>query len=1225
MTDSSPAPVLSARLKRFIRPAKWGVGVLLAIAILGFGVVPPVARHYGVKILSEELGRTVSIERVGFNPFTLTAEVHDAKVMEADGQQEAFGFDLLRANLELESLIRGGPVLSELSLAGPRFHLVHEGEGRYNWSDVIDRFAAEPASDKPMNFSIGNIQITGGHAVVDDKPKGRRHEIDELTLGVPFISNLPVKVDVFVEPSLSARINGDPLQLTGRSKPFGETRETVFDVVLKDFELAPWLAYLPFEPSFRLPSGRLGANLEVGFAQPEGKPSTVTLKGQIQIDELAVQDKNGQPALSVGELGVELADVQPLTNKWHFSRLRLIKPEVELTRLADGGINLLGLLPKTNGNTKAKPATKTKPAPGAKPAPGKNGEQRKADEPPPVDFLLAQARIREGVVHYRDQSLAQPFEAQIDAITLDLRDLANIGDMPAEIRLDYVIDGGGKFSHQDQVRIAPQVDVAGTVTVEQLRPGRFAPYFAAALPGGELRDGKVDGSLRYHVALDKASGEDAPQVELMAENLALSDFAVALAGAKDAAIRVPAATVREVEVKLKERTVSVAEIGVNGAAVSTVRSRDGRFDLESLLGPSSDDAGAAPWSVNVARLVLADASARVEDRKAEKPVVLAAEKIALQVENLSTDKGAVAQVALNSHINNRGKLDVKGTLGLEPFKLGMEVDLENVDLLPLQSYVLERTKIAISRGSLTTKGTLELEQAKAHEGDGENAFHGRFRGNVGVVDFASVDRLNSTDFVRWRTLDLNGVDVQLAPFALDIDGVTLADFHTRMILNEEGRLNLREIRADDEVAMAPAPDQASAPSVPAGTLPAPADSPPPIRIGTIRFKNGNIAFSDRFVRPHYDANLTGMNGSLSGLSSDQATVAKLDLQGKVANAAPVSVKGEFNPFRQDRYLDIVMAVRDFELTDLSSYSGKYVGYGIQKGKLSADLNYKIENRKLTATNRIFLDQLTFGDKTESPDALDLPVQFAVSLLKNGRGEINLNLPISGTLDDPQFSISGLVVQAFINLIGKAVSAPFALLGAMFEGGEAMSFLDFAPGTERIDEAQAEKLDNLAKALKDRPALRLDIAGHADPDSDIDGLKRAHLDEQIRAAKAKAEAEDKEDAAASSDEDGAAKAEISEAEYAELLEQVYDDADFKKPRNFIGLAKSLPVPEMEALILANTKVDDGALRALAQRRAQVARQWLLENGQVSAEQVFLLAPEVGPGPEGDGRRVHFSLR
>ncbi len=1222
MIDSSPTPALSARLKRFIRPAKWGVGVLLAVAILCFGIVPPVARHYGVQILSEKLGRTVSIERVGFNPFTLTAEVHGAKVMEADGQQEAFGFDLLRANLELESLIRGGPVLSELSLAGPRLHLVHEGGGHYNWSDVIDRFAAEPPSDKPMNFSIGNIQITGGRAVVDDKPKGRHHEVDELTLGVPFISNLPVKVDVFVEPSLSAKVNGDLLQLTGRSKPFGEMRETVFDVVLADFELAPWLVYLPFEPSFRLPSGRLGANLEIGFAQPEGKPSAVTLKGQIQVDDLAVQDKNGQAVLSVGELGVELADVQPLTNKWHFSRLRLIKPEVELTRLADGGINLLGLLPKIDG------AAKAKPAPEAKPAQGKNGAQRKAAEPSPVDFLLAQARIREGTVHYRDQTLAQPFEAQIDAITLDLRDLSNVGDMPAEIRLDYVIDGGGKFSHQDQVRIAPRVEVAGAVTVEQLRPGRFAPYFAAALPGGELRDGKVDGALRYHVVLGQASGDEAPQVELMAENLALSDFAVALAGAKDAAIRIPGATVREVEVKLHERTVRVAGIDVNGAAVSTVRARNGRFDLESLLGPSSNDAATAPWSVNVAKLVLADASARMEDRKAEKPVVVAAEGIALQLENLSTDKGAVAQLALNSRINNRGKLDVKGTLGLEPFKLGMDVDLQNIDLLPLQSYVLERTKIAISRGSLTTKGALELELVKAHEGDGESALHGRFRGDVGVADFASIDRLNATDFVRWRSLDLSGIDVQLAPFALDIDSVALADFRTRMILNEEGRLNLREIQAGDEVGMASAPDQAGAQSAPAGTLPAPTDAPPPIRIGTIRFKNGNIAFSDRFVRPHYDANLTGMNGSLSGLSSDQTTVAKLDLQGKVANAAPVSVKGEFNPFRQDRYLDIVMAVRDFELTDLSSYAGKYVGYGIQKGRLSADLNYKIENRKLTATNRIFLDQLTFGDKIESPDALDLPVQFAVSLLKNGRGEINLNLPVSGTLDDPQFSISGLVIQAFINLIGKAVTAPFTLLGAMFEGGEAMSFLDFAPGIGRIDDGQVEKLDTLAKALKDRPALRLDITGHADPDSDIDGIKHARFNRQIQAARTKAVAEGKGQASGASVPSNGVeteKTEISEAEYAELLEQVYDDANFKKPRNFFGLTKSLPVAEMEALILASIEVDDNALRALAQRRAQAARQWLLENGQVPAEQVFLLAPEVGPAPEGEGRRVHFSLR
>ncbi len=1209
MSDSSPVLASPARQQRLFRFAKWAIGALLVFAILGFGVAPPVARHYGEQILGEKLGRAVSVERIGFNPFTLTAEAQGVRIMEADGQQEAFGVDLLRANLELESLIRGGPVLRELSIAGPRLVLVNEGDGRYNWSDVIERFPAGPDDEKPMSFSVGNIQLSNGRIVVEDKPKGRHHEVADLALGIPFVSNLPVKVDVFVEPSLSAKINGDVLQLTGRTKPFGETRETILDIALKDFELAPWLVYLPFEPAFSLPSGRLTTNLEVGFSQTEGPSPAVTLKGPIQISDLAVQDKNGQPALAVGELDLELGDVQPLANKWHFSRLRLIRPEVDLVRLADGGLNLLKLLPGAEGaaGKKAPPAKKAaqkntqKDAQTTQPAPAQT---------PPPDFLLAQARIREGVLRYRDASLAKPFQAKAEAITLDLRDLANTGDMPAEIRLDYTLEGGGKFTHEDKLRLTPHLQAEGSASVEQLDLGRFAPYFAAALPSGELRSGQADVSLHYRLAL----GEGEPQLEITAEKLALRDFTLALAGAKEAAIRVPETAVREARFSLHERTVRIAEVGVTGAALASVRSQDGHFDLEALAGAPSGDTGAsAPWSVNVGKLTLAGASARIEDRKTEKPLVFNADNIAFSAENLSTDKGSAAQVALNSRINRKGKLDARGTVQLEPLRLGLEVDVDGIDLPQIQPYALELAKISISRGTLGAKGALELAQE-------ENApLQGRFRGNLDVANFASVDKLNSTDFVRWRTFGLAGVDLQLEPFSLGIDTVTLADFRTRLILNDQGRLNLREI----------GPDTQAVPSAQAESAPAAADTPaemPPIRIGAIRFKNGNIAFSDRFIRPNYDANLTGMNGTLSGLSSDPSTIARLDLEGKVANAAPVSIKGEFNPFRQDRYLDIVMAVKDFELTDLSSYAGKYVGYGIQKGKLSADLNYKIENRHLTAENRVFLNQLTFGEKVDSPDAVNLPVQLAVSLLKNSRGEITLNLPVSGTLDDPQFSIFGLVVEALVNLIGKAVTAPFGLLGAVFEGGQEMSFVDFAPGISRVGDEQAEKMDALARALKDRPGLHLEITGHADPASDIDGLKRAQLDRQIRAAKRKnLREQDGESRESGKELPPARQIEISEAEYATLLEQIYDDADFEKPRNFFGLTKDVPVAEMETRMLEHITVDDEAFRALAQKRAQAARQWLLEKGQVPSEQIFLLPPAVGAAPEGEGRRVLFSLR
>jgi len=1208
MSDSSPGTSDQALLTRFARPAKWAGGILLTVAVLGFGVVPPVARHYAQQIATDVLGRSVTVEAVSFNPFTLAAELRGVRVMAADGSTPELAFDRLKANLELESVVRGGPVLHELALDGLALSLVRLPQGEHNWRDVIERIAAQPASDSDSDalFSIGNIRVSGGRIDIDDRVEGLKHEVTGLEIGIPFVSNLPVKVDVFVEPALSAAVNGQVFGLSGRTKPFDETRETVLELAVKDFDLVPWMAYLPFEPAFQLTSGRLGAELELSFSQPADAAPRVGLRGQAQIEQLVVLDKAGQAAVALGEFGVELVDVQPLAGKYHFSRLRLMQPEIDVVRLADGGLNLLQMLPQTKQDStvakaNGKPPVKT---------PAKASPQP-ATSPPasaPIDFLLASARIRDGVIRLEDQTVPGPFRASINEINLDLRDLTNTGDMPAEIRLDYVTDGGEKFSHQDALRLAP-FELAGNLSLEQVQPGRYAPYLASVLPGGEIRGGVLNGQLRYRLMLPEAG----PDVEIDLESLNLTDFALGLKGNKNPAVQVPRLVLADARLVLSERSVKVGEVGISGASLSAVRQRNGQLDLMSLTGPQATRPTSAKaaqtdadWSVVVDTLAIDGTSVKLEDRTAGKPVVLTVDGIALKVDNFSTTKGAALKLELDSRINRRGKLGATGTVVLDPLKVAMRLDARDIDLLPLQPYVLEQTKIAISRGSLSSKGVLDFQLAR----DGSPV--GVFKGDLGVANFASVDRLNATDFVRWRALNISGIDLKL-PFALGVRDVALTDFYTRLILSEDGTLNLREIRPVDP---AQAEAERAAEALADGAQPS--EPAPPVRIGRIVVKGGNVAFSDRFVRPNYDANLTGLAGELSGLSSDPGTIAKLKLDGKVDNAAPVRIEGELNPFRQDQYLNIDASVKDFELTGLSSYSGKYVGYGIQKGKLSADLNYRIEERKLEAKNRIFLDQLTFGDAVDSPDALKLPVQLAVSLLKNGRGEIDINLPVSGTMDDPEFSVFGLVVRALFNLVGKAITSPFSLLASVVGGGEELSQLEFDPGLARLGDAQVDKLSMLAQALVDRPALRLDVTGIADPALDTEGVRRNKLLDQLRTAKLKATLKRGEEAPSLE------AVEVSEAEYPVLLASVYDDADIKKPRNLIGLAKRLPAEEMEALLLADITVGEADLKALALRRAQLVRDWLVQEGQVAADRVFLVSPS-GEQLAAGGHLVHFSLR
>ncbi|MEB0165373.1 DUF748 domain-containing protein, partial [Glaciimonas sp. CA11.2] len=246
---------------------------------------------------------------------------------------------------------------------------------------------------------------------------------------------------------------------------------------------------------------------------------------------------------------------------------------------------------------------------------------------------------------------------------------------------------------------------------------------------------------------------------------------------------------------------------------------------------------------------------------------------------------------------------------------------------------------------------------------------------------------------------------------------------------------------------------------------------PVIRIGQVVLNNGNVNFTDNFVKPNYTANMTGMTGSVGAVASDKPAPAAIDLKGKIDNDAPVAISGSLNPLFKPMFLDIKASADGVELPRLTPYAAKYAGYAIVKGKLSMDVNYKIEEQQLTAQNHVRIDQLTFGDKIDSPSATKLPVRLAVALLKDRNGQIDINLPISGSLSDPQFSVGGIILRVFINLIAKAVTSPFALLSSAFGGGDELGYAEFKPGSAMLTAATTTKLNTLTKALLDRPALK----------------------------------------------------------------------------------------------------------------------------------------------------------
>jgi hypothetical protein len=308
---------------------------------------------------------------------------------------------------------------------------------------------------------------------------------------------------------------------------------------------------------------------------------------------------------------------------------------------------------------------------------------------------------------------------------------------------------------------------------------------------------------------------------------------------------------------------------------------------------------------------------------------------------------------------------------------------------------------------------------------------------------------------------------------------------------------------------------------------------------------------------------------------------------------------------------------------MTPYSGKYVGYTIEKGKLNLNLKYLIVKKKLDSQNDIFIDQFNFGEKVESPKATKLPVKLAVALLKDRRGEIKLDIPVSGSLDDPKFSIWGIILKVIVNLVTKAATSPFSLLGAMVGGGgEELSYVEFDYGSASITEPNLKKLSTLAKALQDRPALKVDVEGHVDMERDREGLKQYLFQRKLKTQKLN-EIIKKGGAAIPIDE-----VKIEPSEYEKYLKMAYKEEKFPKPRNIVGMAKDLPAPEMEKLMLTHIEVKEGDLRSLASQRGMQVKEAILKSGQVEPERIFMIEPKSLTPPKKEklkDSRVDFKIK
>lgn len=1161
------------------------IGLVIFFAVLtivGFFILPPIAKSILTQKLSENLHREVTIEGIKINPYTLSLTVKKFLVKERNRPEAFVSFDELFLNLQTISLYRKGLVLKEIRLKDPYIKVDRNPDESYNFSDLIEKKPFEAPKEekgKPFRFSFNNIRIENGSIDFWDGPKKTRHTLRELNINLPFVSNIPYLVDTFVQPSFSVKINDTPYGLKGQTKPFKESLETIFDIHFENLDIPYYLAYIPVKLNFKILSAYLDTQAKVSFIQSQAKEPSLNITGDLSIKKIALNDQKGTPLLRLPAINISIAPTNPIAKIIHLSKVAVQSPELAIRRDETGALNAYPLL---QGKEESKPTAERK------------------EETAPLSIDVDEVELIGGKISFSDLSRKEPFKTVLNPVELKVNNFSNGKDRKATYSFLLRTEAKESVKLVGSFSIEP-LQSEGTVEIKSIPFKKYAPYYKDNILFN-IEDGRLDLSTRYRYT--KATKEE--EIDLLGLAVTLNALRFRKPEENEDFLKIPNLSIKETDLSLSKKEVKVGVFSTQNGELSVKRLASGDINLLKLLPPSTPTQESPkeekrpdkPWLLLLKQMAVDNYSIHMEDQVPSEPIALTAENLKVSGENLSTAKNSLGKVSLSLRLNKKGTISTEGNVSLDPISADLKMDLKEIAIGLAQPYLVDRIKINVTGGTLSTAGILKLGITENKE------TKITYSGDALLANFTSIDKLNSDDFLKWKALSLNGLKISTVPLSIDAKEISLADFYARLILNADGTLNLQNILQKGEAKEAEKEPTPPTPQTKEGAAAPQKEKEPAtnIKIESVTLQAGRIDFMDRSIQPEFSLKLSEMGGRVSGLSSEETAMADVELRAKLNDYAPLEIIGKINPLKEDLYVDLKVRFKDIDLSPMTPYSGKYVGYTIEKGKLNFDLKYLIVKRKLDSQNSIFFDQFNFGDRVESPTATKLPVKLAVALLKDRKGEIKLDIPVTGSLDDPKFSIWGIILKVIVNLITKAATSPFSLLGAIVGGGEELSYVEFEYGSSAITEPSLKKLNALTKALQDRPALKMDIEGHVDVEKDKEGLKQVLFQKKLKAQKLN-EMVRKGIPAVPVDQ-----VTIEPSEYEKYLKMAYKQEKFPKPRNVLGIAKDLPAPEMEKLMLTHIEVKETDLRSLASQRAMEVKEAILKPGQVEPERIFIVEPK-----------------
>lgn len=941
----------------------------------------------------------------------------------------------------------------------------------------------------------------------------------------------------------------------------------------------------------------------------------------------SLTESNGQSFMAWSNLVVDAQVSSLWRREVHLREVRFERPSLHLRRDPAGGVNALQWIARLGAGS-------TNPAP-------TNGSTAKLF-PLTIDDL----RWVDGEVVARDDALPQALVTRFAPVDFGLQGLSTREGQGAPMNLHAEGDEGERFQWDGAVTVSPP-GATGLVRILSVPLGRYHPYEALVSPL-MTTNGVASLELPYRVGVEGG----AVSLAVTGARLGITNLQVLERSTHAAFAQAASFTVEGVTASYPAKTLSVGKVELAGGQLHGRRSQSGQSNLRGLVKPEFIEAlvrDLTDWRLDLAELSLRECAIDFRDATFVPAIELTADQIELVLRGVSNDTNRTvpAKLETSGRWCGQGQLKASAEATFFPAHATAGVTLTDWSLDKLRPAITKFSRLSLNRGSLSAS----LQARYGRSTAAETSALLQATGGVALRDFSATDARTGLDFIRWEAVELKGLSVALEPNNARLEELLVQRLQTSLILTTNGQLNVLEIlgqtqefaergaepgadpsrgeRSDRTTATHATTPPGTSPAAPAATGSVSGLADWPLQLGTLRLDGVSLLARDDFYGGGFKTSVESLDGEIRHVALPPERDVAIDLRGRLTALSGFSLAGTLRPEPGRFAADLRLATERASLAQFTPYSVRFAGYPITRGELTAKVRYQVVGRELKAENELLLDQFTLGSKTNSPDALSLPLKLGVALLKDREGRINLNVPLTGSLDDPKFRLAPVLWQAMKNILVKAATAPFALLGSLFGSKETLEYVEFTPGSPVLPSSQTNRLATLAKALRERPQLQLEILAGFDVESDQKALALAKINDRLKTLR-------RLELSAAGQPTNAV--ELATADRPRLLAVLYAQEFGASSNTTTATPPPVPVPttdpaspvapptpeQLEQRLVQTTPITPEELGSLARDRAESVRAVLIATGDVEASRLTIGTATGKENPSEGQARVAFRL-